>query len=68
MKTLFVLSLIGAAMLAAGCATTPRTRADLDGLYVCNAAYMAKIDREARLEGKEVHWMHCPLARLRVVG
>lgn len=68
MKTVFVLSSIAVSMLAAGCASAPPTRADLDGRYVCNAARMAQVDREARLEGKEVHWVHCPLAKLRVVG
>lgn len=68
MKTVFVLSLIATSMLAAGCATAPPTRADLDGRYVCNADRMAQVDRAARLEGKEVHWLHCPLAKLKVVG
>ncbi len=68
MKIVFVLSLIATAALAAGCATPPPTRADLDGRYVCNADRMARVDREARLEGKEIHWVHCPLAKLRVVG
>ena len=68
MKTVFVLSLIATSILAAGCATTPPTRANLDGSYVCNADRMAQINREARLEGKQVIWLHCPLAKLKVVG
>lgn len=68
MKTMLLLSLVATSMFATGCATAPPTRAELDGLYVCNAARMAQVDRQARLDGREIHWIHCPLAKLRVAG
>jgi hypothetical protein len=68
MKSLIALSLMAAAGALAGCAPAPLTKADVDGRIVCNADEMARIERAARRENKEVHWVNCPLATLRVVS
>jgi hypothetical protein len=54
----------GTAILAA-CAPAPLTRADVDGLVVCNAERMAEVEARARREGVVLRWVNCPRATLR---
>lgn len=68
MKTALALSAIGVAGLLSACASMQYTKADLDGRVVCDTARMEQIERAARRENKEVHWVSCPLATLRVVS
>jgi len=68
MKTLLALSIACAATALCGCASTEYTKADLDGRVVCNTDRMDQVDREARREMKEIHWLNCPLATLRVAS
>jgi hypothetical protein len=66
MKSLMLLSLAGATILGGGCAPAPLTKADVDGRVVCNVDRMDQVERAARREFKDVHWVHCPQAVLRV--
>ena len=68
MKSLIALSLIAVAGALAGCAPAPLTKADVDGRIVCNTDEMARVERAARRGNREVHWVNCPLATLRVVS
>jgi hypothetical protein len=68
MKSLIALSLVVVAGALAGCAPAPLTKADVDGRIVCNTDLMTKIERAAKRENKEIHWVNCPLATLRVVS
>lgn len=68
MKTVIALSLFVAAGVLSACAPVQYTKADLDGRVVCDVARMDQIERAARRENKEVHWVSCPLATLRVVS
>lgn len=67
MKSLILLSMLGVGVLASGCAPAPLTKADVDGLVVCNVDWMDQVERAARRENKEVRWVHCPRAVLHVV-
>ena len=68
MKKVLLCSIAGCLVLMSGCAPAPLTKADVDGKVVCNADQMDRIERAARRENKEIHWVHCPLATLRVVS
>ena len=68
MRTLLALSITCAATALCGCASTEYTKADLDGRVVCNTDRMDQVDRAARREMKEIHWLNCPLATLRVAS
>ena len=68
MKTLLLLSLLGIGALLTGCAPAPLTKADVDGRVVCNADRMDQVERAARREFKDVIWLHCPEATLRVAS
>ena len=67
MKSLLLLALAGATLLAAGCAPAPLTRADVDGQVVCDVDRMDQVQRAARHEFKSVHWVNCPQAVLRAM-
>lgn len=67
MKSVLLLSLVGVTILACGCAPAPLTKADVDGRIVCNVDRMDQVERAARREFKEVHWVHCPEAVLRAI-
>ena len=54
-----ILLLVGVPLLG-GCATLPPTEAKLDSYVVCDAEFIAKVEREARLRGTSVRWMRCP--------
>jgi hypothetical protein len=66
MKTMLALSIVLVAAGLSACAPVAYTKADVDGSVVCNTERMDQIDRAARREMKEVHWVNCPLATLRV--
>ena len=63
-----LLTTMNVAMIAlTGCAPEPMTKADVDGRIVCNTDRMGEVERSARRENKEVHWLHCPQAVLRAM-
>lgn len=68
MKNVLLCSIAGVLVLLFGCAPAPLTKADVDGRIVCNYDRMDQIERAARRENKEIHWVHCPPATLRVVS
>jgi hypothetical protein len=69
MKTIMIaLSIIAVAGAVAACAPVQLAKADVDGRIVCNADRMDQVERAARRENREVHWIHCPLATLRVAS
>ena len=68
MRAVIALSIVVAAGVLSACAPVQYTKADLDGRIVCDTARMDRIDRAARRENKEVHWVSCPLVTLRVVS
>ena len=67
MNSIVVLAGIAGAVLVAGCASQPPTDEFIDGLIVCNATAMEKVERQAKRSLKEVRWMHCPTEVIRVV-
>jgi hypothetical protein len=69
MKTITIaLSIIAVAGAVAACAPVQLAKADVDGRVVCNADRMDQVERAARRENREVHWVNCPLATLRVAS
>lgn len=69
MKTLLALSIACVATALCGCAPVQYTKADVDGRIVCNTDRMDQVERAARRENmKEIHWLNCPLATLRVAS
>jgi hypothetical protein len=69
MKTIMIaLSIIAVAGAVAACAPVQLAKADVDGRIVCNADRMDQVERAARRENREVHWVNCPLATLRVAS
>ena len=66
MKRLVLAAL--AASLVAACAPVQYTKADVDGLIVCNTDAMDQVERQARRSYATVHWVNCPRATLRVVS
>jgi hypothetical protein len=68
MKILAALSIVAVAGGLDACAPAPLTKADVDGKIVCNADRMAQVERDARREHKDVHWVNCPQATLRVAS
>jgi hypothetical protein len=68
MNTIMLLSIVAVAAGVSACAPAPLTKADVDGRVVCNSDRMEQIARAARRENKDVHWVHCPQATLRVVS
>jgi hypothetical protein len=68
MKALFALAMLAAAGCLMGCATPqPLTKADVDGRVICNYDRMDEVERKARQQHIEVHWVNCPRATLRAV-
>jgi hypothetical protein len=67
-NTMMALCSIVAAAALSACAPPPLARADVDGRVVCNVDRMDQVERAARRENREVHWVHCPQATLRVVS
>jgi uncharacterized protein YfaQ (DUF2300 family) len=68
MKTIVIALSITAAGAMAACAPVQLARSDVDGRIVCNTDRMDQVERAARRENREVHWVNCPLATLRVVS
>jgi len=60
------LTLAAAVLLLGACAPGPLTRADYDGLTVCNPDVMDRVERQARRSLARVYWHSCPKATLRV--
>jgi hypothetical protein len=67
MRILLRTTVAVATIVLAGCAPAPMTKADVDGRIVCNTDRMDQVERSARRENKEVHWLHCPQAVLRAM-
>ena len=67
MRILSLTAITGAVILTAGCAPEPLTKAEVDGRVVCNVDQMDQVERSARRENKEIHWLHCPQAVLRAM-
>ena len=67
MRILSLTAIMAAVILTAGCTPEPLTKADVDGRVVCNVDQMDQVERSARRENKEVHWLHCPQAVLRAM-
>jgi hypothetical protein len=67
MTRLLSLSIAAVAIALAGCAPAPLTKAEVDGRIVCNVDRMDQVERAARRENKEVHWVNCPQAVLRTM-
>jgi len=59
---------VAAVVLCSGCAPHAWTRADLDGRVICDEQRMQQVERSARLDGAETHWVNCPQATIRVVS
>ena len=68
MRALLAASIVVASAALCGCAPVSYTKADVDGRVVCNTERMEAIERAARREMKEIHWVNCPLATLRVAS
>jgi hypothetical protein len=68
MKTVMLLSILAVAAGLSACAPAPMTKADVDGLVVCNEDRMDQVERAAHRENKDILWVHCPRATLRVVS
>lgn len=66
MKSLVAAGIAGLLLLS-GCAPVQYTKADLDGLVVCNPDVMDQVERQARRNFTQVIWVNCPTATLRVV-
>jgi hypothetical protein len=67
MTRLLSLSIAAVAIAVAGCAPAPLTKAEVDGRIVCNVDRMDQVERAARRENKDVHWVNCPQAVLRTM-
>ena len=65
MKALLALGVVVVATGLVGCAPQPLTKADVDGKVVCNADRMDQVERDARRNHAELHWINCPKATLR---
>ena len=65
---MFALSITVVAGALPGCAPVQLARSDVDGRIVCNSDRMDQVERAARRENREVHWVNCPLATLRVAS
>jgi len=68
MKALIASSIVALAGVLAGCAPVELTKADVDGMAVCNPDRMDAVEQAARREHKDVIWLRCPRATLRVVS
>jgi hypothetical protein len=64
-KVLFLAGIAG--LLLAGCTPAPLTKADDDGLVVCNPDVLDQVERAARLRFAQVYWYSCPKATLRLI-
>jgi hypothetical protein len=43
------------------------TKAEIDGMTVCNVDAMAEVERKAPRPFTEIRWMNCPRATLRTL-
>ena len=66
MKSLVPAGIAGALLLS-GCAPIQYTKADIDGLVVCNVDLMDQVEQQARRNFAQIVWVNCPRATLRVI-
>ena len=66
MKSLVTAGIAGVLLLS-GCAPVQYTKADVDGLIVCNSDVMDQVERNAKRSFSQVIWVRCPTATLRVI-
>jgi hypothetical protein len=66
MKILVIAGIAGLLLLS-GCAPVQYTKADIDGLVVCNPEIMEQVEQKARRSFAQVVWVRCPTATLRVI-
>ena len=60
MKRILLLGGVAGAMLVGGCATVPQNEARLDSFLVCDADFVARVEREAKRHGSAIRWYRCP--------
>jgi hypothetical protein len=65
-KCVVVVAAAAGALWLASCAPTPLTKADVEGTQVCHREKMDQIERDAARAGRQVQWVNCPIATLRV--
>ncbi|HEX4884291.1 MAG TPA: hypothetical protein VFX05_09145 [Casimicrobiaceae bacterium] len=58
---------LAALVLLAGCASHQWTKAEVDGMIVCNTDAMDQVERSAKRTFAAVHWVNCPRQTLRVI-
>ena len=58
-----VLALSGALLLVACSSMPPARNAVNEREYVCDRAYMSRIEQKAQETGVYVQWLNCPLIR-----
>jgi len=56
---------VAGALMIAGCAPAPLTKADVDGMVVCDEVQMDQVERHARHNATLVLWVRCPVVTLR---
>jgi hypothetical protein len=66
MKSLVTAGIAGLLLLS-GCAPVQYTKAELDGLIVCNADVIQRVEQQARRNFAQVIWVNCPTWTLRVI-
>jgi hypothetical protein len=66
MKSLGPAGIAGLLLLSA-CAPVQYTKAELDGLIVCNADEIQRVEQQARRNFTQVIWVNCPTWTLRVL-
>ncbi|HEY7945538.1 MAG: hypothetical protein ACHP7M_02650 [Burkholderiales bacterium] len=49
-----------AAVVLGGCSSLPMQKAENSQRVVCDSAQMEAVDRIARAQRTEVHWVNCP--------
>lgn len=66
MKTLVIAGIAGLFLLS-GCAPMQYTKAEVDGLVVCNSDVMERVEHQARKSFAQVIWVNCPRGTLRAI-
>ena len=65
MTQLFVIAGLAGTLLLTGCAQAPLTKAEVDGRIICNEMQMDQVERQAKRNMAQVHWVNCPVVTLR---
>ena len=50
-----------AVLVLGGCSSLPMQKAENESRVVCDSVQMETVDRIARAQRTEVHWVNCPL-------